>query len=123
MYEIYREITFAASHQLRNYNGKCERLHGHNWKIRVHLMGTKLDESGMLIDFHDLDAMMKEATERFDHRHLNEVEEFLEDSPSSEHLARVIFELVDAKLKDNEDVTVRCCDVWENEASRARYYP
>ncbi|MBN2529816.1 MAG: 6-carboxytetrahydropterin synthase QueD [Deltaproteobacteria bacterium] len=123
MFEIYRECTFSASHQLRNYNGKCERLHGHNWRVRVHLKGDSLDNSGMLLDFHELDAIMKEAIEAFDHRHLNEVPPFIEDSPSSELLAKVIFEEVEQRLPANGKITVKCCDVWENDASRARYYP
>lgn len=123
MFEIYRECTFSASHQLRNYNGKCERLHGHNWRIRVHVAGEKLDKSGMLLDFHELDSIMKEAIDAFDHRHLNEVEPFLIDSPSSELLARVVFTEVERRLPQDRQLRVTCCDVWENDASRARYYP
>lgn len=123
MFEIYRECTFSASHQLRNYHGKCERLHGHNWRIRVHLQGQKLDKSGMLLDFHLLDTMLKEAIDAFDHRHLNEVDPFLEDSPSSELLAKVVFEEVSKRLPQKSDIKVKCCDVWENDLSRARYYP
>ncbi|MBN2342664.1 MAG: 6-carboxytetrahydropterin synthase QueD [Deltaproteobacteria bacterium] len=123
MFEIYRECTFSASHQLRNYNGKCERLHGHNWRIRVHVSGEQLDKSGMLLDFHELDAIMKEAIDVFDHRHLNEVEPFLDDSPSSELLAKVVFEEMERRLPKNKELRVKCCDVWENDASRARYYP
>ena len=123
MFEIYRECTFSASHQLRNYKGKCERLHGHNWRVRVYLMGESLDKSGMLLDFHELDAIMKEAIDAFDHRHLNDVGPFVENSPSSEMLAKVIFEDVQKRLPKDRDVAVKCCDVWENDASRARYYP
>lgn len=123
MFEIYRECTFSASHQLRNYQGKCERLHGHNWRIRVHVIGDQLDKSGMLLDFHELDAIMKAAIDVFDHRHLNEVDAFLVDSPSSEMLARVVFDEVQKRLPVHLNIKVKCCDVWENDLSRARYYP
>ncbi len=123
MYEIYRECTFAASHQLRNYKGKCERLHGHNWRVGIHIVGDALDEAGMLMDFRELDAVLKEALESFDHRHLNEVPPFIDESPSSERLAAELFTRVSARLPSHRNVRVRCCDVWENDLSRARYYP
>lgn len=66
---------------------------------------------------------MKEAIDVFDHRHLNEVEPFLDDSPSSELLAKVVFEEMERRLPKNKELRVKCCDVWENDASRARYYP
>ena len=122
MYEIYRERVFSASHQLRDYQGGCERLHGHNWRVRVHLEGQDLDKHGMLLDFHDLDAIMVEAIAPFDHQHLNEVAPFLDMNPSSENLARVICERVMASLAART-VRVTRCDVWENDRSRARYTP
>ncbi len=122
MFEIFRERVFAASHQLRGYKGRCERLHGHNWKVRVHLGGSELDEIGMVLDFHELDDAMAAAIEPFDHAHLNEVAPFDEINPSSENLARVIFERVQARLPAKR-VRVLRCDVWENERSRARYIP
>ena len=122
MYEIFRERVFSASHQLRDYKGQCERLHGHNWRVRVHLIADGLDEHGMVLDFHDLDAMMAEAIAPYDHRHLNEVAPFLEMNPSSENLARVICERVQAALPVGR-VRVSRCDVWENDRSRARFTP
>jgi len=122
MFEIFRERVFAASHQLRGYKGRCERLHGHNWKVRVHLAAAELDEVGMVLDFHELDDIMGEAIDPFDHCHLNDVEPFTELNPSSENIARVICERVGARL-ENTRVKVLHCDVWENERSRARYIP
>jgi 6-pyruvoyltetrahydropterin/6-carboxytetrahydropterin synthase len=121
MYEICRERVFSASHQLRGYQGQCERLHGHNRRVRVHLTASDLDEHGMVLDFHELDAIMSEAIAPFDHRHLNEVAPFLDMNPSSENLARVICERVNAALPTGR-VRVSRCDVWENDRSRARYY-
>ena len=121
-FEVMRERTFSASHQLRGYQGDCERLHGHNWIVRVHLEGQELDDQGMLLDFHELDEVMAEALAPFEHRHLNEVPPFDELNPSAENLARVIAERVSRGL-DGRSVRVRCCDVWENSRSRARYLP
>jgi len=122
MYEIFRERVFSASHQLRDYQGKCERLHGHNWRVRVHLAAAELDEHGMVLDFHALDEIMAEAIAPYDHRHLNEVAPFVDTNPSSENLARVICERVIASLPAGK-VRVSRCDVWENDRSRARYTP
>lgn len=122
MFEITRERTFAASHQLRNYNGRCERLHGHNWRVRVCLASETVNDSGMVIDFHELDAMMQVAMEPFDHRHLNEVPAFIDANPSAENLARAIGDSVASQIKDAR-IMLRHCDVWENDFSRARYIP
>ncbi|MBN2803660.1 MAG: 6-carboxytetrahydropterin synthase, partial [Deltaproteobacteria bacterium] len=97
-------------------------LHGHNWKVGVTLLGDKLDNAGMLLDFHDLDAMIKEAVDKFDHRNLNEVEPFIGKSPSSESMAKVIYYDIAKRLEGNPDVNIKYCEVWENERSRARYY-
>lgn len=120
MFEISRERVFSASHQLRGYKGKCERLHGHNWKVRVHVASDRLDERGMVIDFHELDEAMLKAIEPFEHRHINEVPPFDELNPSAENLAFVIAESVKEHLKDS-DARLTRCDVWENDLSRARY--
>ena len=123
MFEIFRERVFSASHQLRGYRGQCERLHGHNWRVRVHLVADRLDEAGMVLDFHELDEHMAAAIAPYDHRHLNEVAPFDEINPSSENLARVICERVMAALPKDGRVRLRFCDVWENDRSRARYTP
>jgi len=122
MFEIFRERVFAASHQLRGYQGRCERLHGHNWKVRVHLAADELDDIGMVLDFHVLDDIMSEAIGPFDHVHLNDVEPFNVLNPSSENLARIIFERVRDRLPAGSVRAIRC-DVWENDRSRARYLP
>jgi len=122
MFEICRSRVFSASHQLRGYKGKCERLHGHNWRVRVHLWAEKLDDCGMVMDFHELDRIMSEAIKPYDHQHINEVAPFDKLNPSAENLAKVIGDLVAKQIEGNH-VNVRCCDVWENELSRARYIP
>jgi 6-pyruvoyltetrahydropterin/6-carboxytetrahydropterin synthase len=122
MFEISRERTFSSAHQLRGYKGACERLHGHNWKIRVHLFAAELDDQGMVIDFRELDRMMREALAPFDHQLLNDVQPFDKINPSAENLAAVIAQRVMEQISDSR-VELRCCDVWEAEYSRARYYP
>jgi 6-pyruvoyltetrahydropterin/6-carboxytetrahydropterin synthase len=122
MFEITRERSFSASHQLRNYRGRCERLHGHNWRVRVCLAAPDLDDSGMLIDFHELDELMQKAIEPFDHRHLNDVDFFVKTNPSAENIAKCIGDSVCEALRDRP-IQVKHCDVWENDLSRARYIP
>ncbi len=122
MFEIARERTFSASHQLRNYKGRCERLHGHNWRVRVCVFAKQLDSSGMVIDFHELDRMMGIAIEPFDHRHLNDVSAFEQVNPSAENIAQAIGESVKTQLQGTE-IRVSYCDVFENDLSRARYIP
>ncbi|MCP4606450.1 MAG: 6-carboxytetrahydropterin synthase QueD [Proteobacteria bacterium] len=122
MFQISRDCVFSASHQLRGYKGKCERLHGHNWRVRVHLAANALDESGMVIDFHDLDRIMTEAIEPFEHQHLNEIPPFNEINPSAENMALIICERVQERIQDPM-INIHCCDVWENDLSMARYIP
>lgn len=120
MFEILKERVFSASHQLRGYEGRCERLHGHNWRVLIQIEAEELDEHGMVLDFHELDAIMAAAIEPFEHQHLNEIEPFDQINPSCENLAWVIHERVLARLPGGR-VRLRCCDVWENDRSRARY--
>ena len=123
MFEITRERTFSASHQLRNYKGRCERLHGHNWRVKVCVASKMLDSSGMVIDFQELDVMMQKAMERFDHRHLNDVPDFEIENPSAENIAKAIGDSVLAALRDMPHISLKYCDVYENDLSKARYLP
>ena len=91
MFELKIITQFGAAHQLRNYDGKCENLHGHNWKIEVFLKGEELDKDGMLVDFTIIKERTKEIIERFDHRFLNDLECFSEINPSSENIAKYIY--------------------------------
>ena len=82
MFEVTVDDTFAAGHYLRNYKGKCENPHGHNYKVRVTLAGNELDKAGLLLDFKDLREVIRHVIERLDHRMINEVEPFTELNPS-----------------------------------------
>lgn len=90
--------TFSAAHNLRDYKGKCENLHGHNWKIEVEVQGNKLGKSGMLIDFHDLKKMVEDIIAKLDHSYLNEIPPFDKINPTSENLAKYIFKSLSLKL-------------------------
>jgi 6-pyruvoyltetrahydropterin/6-carboxytetrahydropterin synthase len=121
MYELTIESQFSAAHQLRGYKGKCEDLHGHNWRVQVTVSSDKLNEIGMVIDFHELKAMTNEVTSSLDHSFLNEVFPFTEINPSSENIAKWIYESMRKKLK-NKICNVVSVTVWENETSSATYY-
>src|SRR5579872_4781585 len=103
MFEVTVEETFAAGHFLRNYKGKCENPHGHNYKVLVTLQGRELDKAGLLLDFKDLKQVMKAVVERLDHQMINEVPPFTEVNPSAENLAKYFFEESNAGLKSVTD--------------------
>lgn len=92
MYEIEVRSAFEAAHFIKGYDGKCARLHGHNWEVAAIVRGEKLDKLGMLIDFKILKAELNKVLDEFDHRFLNELETFAEENPTAENLARQIFE-------------------------------
>lgn len=121
MYELVVETTFSAAHQLRGYKGKCENLHGHNWKVHVHVVTDKLNELDMAIDFHELKHLADETTSPLDHAFLNDIFPFTEMNPSSENIARWIFDSMRKKLS-TKGVTLTAVTVWESETASATYY-
>jgi len=121
MYEIKIVTSFSAAHRLENFYGKCESLHGHNWKVEVFLVGDKLDEAGLLQDFGAVKARTRELLEEIDHKYLNELPAFSQQNPSSENLARYLFQRLAAVL-DRDGVKVNRVSVWESDASCASYY-
>ncbi len=122
MYHSAITASFSAAHSLRNYQGKCERLHGHNWKIEV-LTGTEsLDAAGMGLDFTVLRERLSAVLAQLDHRFLNDLEAFQTCSPSSELIARHIFERL-APAVDDGRVRLVAVKVWESEGSWAEYRP
>lgn len=120
-FEVTREIVFSASHQLRGYQGKCERIHGHDWTVRVAVRSGTLDATGLVIDFHDLDAMIRAAVADLENRLLNNTEPFRTDNPSAENIARLVAERVQKGLQ-RSDLWVDRAEVWENDRSLAIYY-
>lgn len=120
-YELKIETAFAAAHNLLNYCGQCENLHGHNWKIEIYIQGTQLDKSGMLIDFKILKEHTDSILDTLDHTYLNELPIFAGKSPSSELIAEYIFVELDKKLADLP-VQVNKIVAWESEKAAASYF-
>jgi 6-pyruvoyltetrahydropterin/6-carboxytetrahydropterin synthase len=121
MFELMIELQFSAAHQLRGYRGKCEALHGHNWRVQVTVSSDKLNDIGIAIDFHDLKAISNEVILSLDHSFLNEVFPFTEINPSSENIAKWIFESIKKKI-EGETCNLSSVTVWENETASATYY-
>jgi 6-pyruvoyltetrahydropterin/6-carboxytetrahydropterin synthase len=121
MYELKIITSFSAAHRLENFYGKCEALHGHNWKVEVFLQGDKLDEAGLLQDFGVVKARTRELLEEIDHKYLNELPAFSNQNPSSENLARFLFQRLAASL-NRDGVRVSRVSVWESDTSCASYY-
>ena len=120
MFEICVEHTFAAAHALRNYYGKCENLHGHNYRVQVGMEGAELDETGLLFDFAKLKSQLRMTSEYLDHQYLNELKPFDQINPSAENIAKFICEDMQSKLENGSIAYVR---VWETETSYAVYRP
>jgi 6-pyruvoyltetrahydropterin/6-carboxytetrahydropterin synthase len=121
MFELMVDTTFAAAHQLRGYKGKCEQMHGHNWKVQVHVVAEKLNDIDIAIDFHDLKELLNEVIAPLDHSFLNDVFPFTEKNPSSENIAKWIYDSLNKKLSNNH-VQVSAVTVWESETAAATYY-
>jgi len=121
MYELVIETRFCAAHRLRDYDGKCERLHGHNYRLECVLAGAELDAVGMLMDFKEAKRIAEETVARLDHRYLNEVEPFDEVNPTTEQIARVVAAGLASSLP--EGVAVKAVTCWESEDCAARYIP
>jgi 6-pyruvoyltetrahydropterin/6-carboxytetrahydropterin synthase len=122
MFEVSVEYTFAAGHALRDYKGKCENLHGHNYKVRVTVEGENLDSTGLLIDFGDLRAAMKSIVDRFDHQFLNEMPPFDEVNPSAENIARYFSDHLHPRIQRN-GLRVQAVTVWESDTTAATFRP
>jgi 6-pyruvoyltetrahydropterin/6-carboxytetrahydropterin synthase len=120
MYELKIINQFAAAHQLRGYEGGCESLHGHNWKIEVYVAGKELGEDGLLIDFRLVKEATKGILDELDHTFLNELNAFRVLNPSSENIARHIYETLSRKL-NTKHVKVTKVTAWESNTACASY--
>ena len=121
MFELKILTHFAAAHQLRMVAKKCENLHGHNWKVEVCVAGEKLNPAGVLIDFGELKAYVKEITDTLDHKYLNELSMF-SANPSSENIAVYIADALSQRLTDS-GIRVSRVTTWESEDACATYIP
>jgi len=123
MFEVSVERTFAAGHALRNYKGKCENVHGHNYRVRVTIEGERLDDTGLLVDFLDVNSLLGGAIEYLDHRFINDLAPFDEINPSAENMAKYFYDKVSGGLKNGVPVRVSEVEVWETDTSSAVYRP
>ena len=122
MFEVSIDYSFAAGHALRDYKGKCENVHGHNYKVRVSVQGENLDSTGLLIDFIDLRQAVKAVVDRFDHQFLNDASPFDHLNPSAENMARYFSQELEPQVKQN-GARLQSVTVWETENSFATYRP
>jgi 6-pyruvoyltetrahydropterin/6-carboxytetrahydropterin synthase len=120
MFELKIEDHFAAAHNLRGYQGACEALHGHNWKVEAVVRTTKLNDIGLAIDFKDVKVALNEILDELDHKYLNDLKAFSLENPSSENIARFIFLELAEKLKPF-GVSVYKVTAWESEKACASY--
>ena len=123
MFEVTIEESFAAGHALRNYHGRCENVHGHNYRCHVTIEGERLDDIGLLVDFVALKKIVHAVLDRMDHQWLNEFPPFDVLNPSAENMARYIFEQVSEGLKTREGVRVGLVRLWETDTANATYRP
>ncbi|MBI5409452.1 MAG: 6-carboxytetrahydropterin synthase QueD [Nitrospirae bacterium] len=121
MYELMIETGFSAAHQLRGYKGKCEELHGHNWRVQVIISSDRLNDIGIVMDFHELKALAEEVISPIDHTFLNNVFPFTEINPSSENIAKWIYDSIGKKIP-KKSCALSSVTVWENDTSSATYY-
>jgi len=124
MYEVTVEAGFSSGHYLRNYRGKCENPHGHNYKVRVTLAGRDLDETGLLLDFKLLKQVLRPVIDRIDHQMLNDLEPFIELNPSAENIAHYFYQQTNLQLAEMTAgrVRVKDCTIWETDTTTATYY-
>lgn len=120
MYHLTIKTHFAAAHNLMNYQGDCEHLHGHNWKIEVTVATRELDAAGLGIDFKILKRETNQILDQLDHKYLNELPFFREVSPSSENIARFLYESLVQRFAERQ-VRMESVKVWESDNACASY--
>jgi len=121
VYELTVMGHFSSAHSLREYEGNCERVHGHNWKVEVSVLCGNLDKRGIGVDFKDLKRTVKNVTDTLDHRDLNTIPPFDVVNPSSENIARYLYDRLCESMPEN--IRVRKVRVWESESASAAYIP
>lgn len=120
MYEVTIRETFSAAHSLRNYGGRCEELHGHNFKVDVTVEASELDEVGLALDFRTLKEETRKVISLLDHAFLNDLDPFREKNPSSENIAKFIYEGLSRRLQV-QGIRVKRVRVWESDSACASY--
>jgi len=123
MFEVSVERTFAAGHALRNYKGKCENVHGHNYRVQITVEGPELDSNGLLIDFVELKRLTMEVIDYLDHRFINDLPPFDAINPSAENLAKYFYDRVSAGMRAGALAQIAEVRIWETDTSVAAYRP
>lgn len=123
MFEVTIEETFAAGHALRNYHGKCENVHGHNYRCQVTVEGADVDENGLLVDFVELKKVVHSVLDRLDHQWLNDFPPFNVINPSAENIAKYIFDEVNSGLGARSNARLGQVRLWETDTAFAVYRP
>jgi 6-pyruvoyltetrahydropterin/6-carboxytetrahydropterin synthase len=124
MFQVSVEDTFSSGHALRGYKGKCENVHGHNYRVQVTLEGPELDNIGLLVDFTELKKVMRGVIGRLDHQFINDLEPFTTVNPSAENLAKYFFEEISGQLKTlPPGANLKDVVIWETDTAHARYRP
>lgn len=121
VYEVTIKQSFSAAHMLNEIGGTCEKLHGHNFVVEISICSIVLSEEGILIDFRILKQWADEILKEFDHKYLNDISYFKDTSPSSENIARYIYDRISEKVK-KRNLDVSRVTIWESEDARASYY-
>lgn len=124
MFLLDVETSFAAGHALRGYLGKCENWHGHNYKVQLTIAGESLNEIGLLCDFKDVKASIKEVIDRLDHQFLNDLEPFQKANPSAENIARYLYGEISSLVSQSSECRAKVSrvKVWETERNAATYF-
>ena len=125
MFEVTVEQTFAAGHALRHYKGKCENVHGHNYRVQVTAEGDELNSIGLLVDFVELKRVVRQIVDRLDHQFINDLEPFTVINPSAENMAKYFYDEIVSGINLSQEIAVRISQVkiWETDTSIAVYRP
>jgi len=124
MFEVRVEQAFSSGHALRGYKGKCENVHGHNYRVQVTLAGPKLNEIGLLVDFTELKRVLRGIIANIDHQFLNDLAAFKVVNPSAENLAKYFYDETRRGLSElPEGARITEVIVWETDSSSATYRP
>lgn len=121
MFRLLVRAEFSAAHNLREYKGKCEELHGHNWKVEIVVIARKANKQGLVIDFHEIKSALQQVLEELDHKYLNQLAYFKKNNPTSENLARYIYDKLDGKWQ-MANGRLQEVTVWESDNCSATYY-
>ena len=120
MYQITIETHFSSAHRLRGYNGECERLHGHNWKVKISVASEVLNNLGMIMDFRDIKSQTKVLVDRLDHQYLNDIAPFTEINPTTENIAKYMFDEL-SKTINTDQLRISMVEIWESPTCSASY--